>query len=673
MKRNGNQRFESGAGYGKSLWPVLVLLLVAVLTPTVCALWFMIQAMGNERLAVRQRLENAYVSRLDSARLAIADFWRQKAAAFSTIDAKKSADESFAQLVRSGAADSVVLFDSQGTPVYPGVDRFVPAGEESADSAWRKAASVEFTENDPARAAPLFEQIAKEAKDADIAAQALQAQARCLAKSDHREASLAILLKTLADDRFKEARDLQGRLIVPNAQLFALTLLPPEREWGRTAGLLVKRLGDYGPPEMPASQRRFLMTEFWMMGCHDAKEPDRRGDALKEYGGLLPEQPYLDTMAAENLAAEFIERGAHRTEPGLLVRSSVQDVWQWVSADRRVVGLFHESNLVGRLEQIATAAAGVSDATLHVRPAVRAAAGRPLLTSSAGSELPDWRLSVHLAGPDPFSTAADKRIAVYAWTAVLVVATAACLAILLARYMGRQIKLTRLKNDLIATVSHELKTPLTSIRVLTDTLLAGKLQDEAKAREYLQMIARENVRLSRLIDSFLTFSRMERNKKKFEMRDVRPAAITGDAVEAVRERYASVGFTLDVVTEPDLPVVLGDRDALVTVIINLLDNAWKYSQNDKRVSLRTYAADGEIRFEVADHGIGLSRRDVRRIFEKFYQVDRSLSREASGVGLGLSIVKFIVDAHDGRIDVTSKPGAGSTFTVRLPVLKSQNE
>jgi signal transduction histidine kinase len=237
--------------------------------------------------------------------------------------------------------------------------------------------------------------------------------------------------------------------------------------------------------------------------------------------------------------------------------------------------------------------------------------------------------------------------------------------------MGRQIRLTRLKNDLIATVSHELKTPLTSIRVLTDTLLAGKLQDEVKAHEYLQLIARENVRLSRLIDSFLTFSRMERNKKKFEMRDVRPAEIAGDAVEAVRERYMSAGFALDVNTEPDLPVVLGDRDALVTVVINLLDNAWKYSQNDKRVSLRTYAADSEVRFEVADHGIGLSRREVRRIFEKFYQVDRSLSREASGVGLGLSIVRFIVGAHGGRIDVTSKPGTGSTFTVCLPGVKPQ--
>ena len=471
-------------------------------------------------------------------------------------------------------------------------------------------------------------------------------------------------MKTLQETRFKEARDAQGRLIVPNAQLFALTLLPRGREWGETAGRLMKRLDDYGPPEMPASQRRFLSWELWAM--MSAQLATSGPSDVEKFGGLTPESR-KGTLGAEDLAAEFIERGAHRTEPGVLVRSSMEGVWQWVLADRRVVGLFRENELADRLEKIAATAAGLPDAKLRIRPAANSSRGTPLLTSTVAAELPDWRLSVYLAGPDPFSTAADKRIAVYAWTAALVILTAVCLAILLARYLGRQVRLTRLKNDLIATVTHELKTPLTSIRVLTDTLLAGKSQDEVKHREYLQMIARENVRLSRLIDSFLTFSRMERNKKKFEMCDVRPAEIANEAVEAVHERYASAGFTLDVSIESDLPMLLGDRDALVTVVINLLDNAWKYSQNDKRVSLRTCAADGEIRFEVADHGIGLSRRDIRRIFEKFYQVDRSLTRAAGGVGLGLSIVKFIVDAHGGRIDVTSKLGAGSTFTVRLPI------
>jgi len=668
MRFPGQHRTDTGTGYSRSLWPVLVLLLVAVLTPTVCALWFMIQAMNTARLAGRQRLENAYAGQLETVRQAIGDYWRQKASALSDIDFQTAPSESFARLVRAKVADSVVLFDDQGNPLYPNLDRFVAKGQEESNPTWQSAVHVELAANDPARAAELFAAIAREAQDVDLIARALRAQARCLAKSSQPAASLEILLKTLSDARFQEARDVQGRLIVPNAQLFALSLLPPGREWGETAGRLVMRLNDYGPPEMPAPQRRFLMAELGGGVRTDAGTLDRQLSDLKEFGGLTPDQLALTTIDAENLAGEFLEKGAHRTEPGLLGRSPMEGVWQGFSADRRAALLFRQGTLVEQMERIAATAGGLSDATLVVRPAAEVP-GVPLLTSPVGAPVSVWRLAVYLAGPDPFSAAAEKRIAVYGWTAVLVIATAAALAVLLALYLGRQVRLTRLKNDLIATVSHELKTPLTSIRVLTDTLLAGRAQDETKAREYLALIARENLRLSRLIDSFLTFSRMERNKRKFEMREIPPAQVAAEAVEAVRERYDSAGFRLEVDTRPDLPAVVGDRDALVTVVINLLDNAWKYSQNDRRVMLRTWAQAGEVRFEVADHGIGLSRRDLKRIFEKFYQVDRSLSRETGGCGLGLSIVKFIVEAHNGSVEVTSRPGQGSTFAVRLPAAK----
>ena len=116
----------------------------------------------------------------------------------------------------------------------------------------------------------------------------------------------------------------------------------------------------------------------------------------------------------------------------------------------------------------------------------------------------------------------------------------------------------------------------------------------------------------------------------------------------------------------DLPRVTADRDALITVILNLLDNAWKYSGDEKRVMVRTYSSYGEVRIDVQDNGIGMTRRECRKVFERFYQADQTLSRHAGGCGLGLSIVKFILDAHHGSIDVTSQPGKGSTFTVRLP-------
>jgi signal transduction histidine kinase len=231
-------------------------------------------------------------------------------------------------------------------------------------------------------------------------------------------------------------------------------------------------------------------------------------------------------------------------------------------------------------------------------------------------------------------------------------------------------RLTRLKNDLIATVSHELKTPLASMRMLVETLLSGRYRDAQQSREYLQLMAKENQRLSRLIDNFLTFSRMERSKAAFEFSEVTVEEIVSAAVDSGRDRFSGPGCRLEVDVAAGLPKITADRDALIAVLVNLLDNAYKYTRQDKRIALRAYASDGEVCLEVADNGIGLSRRAAKKVFDRFYQADRSLSRSAGGCGLGLSIVKFIVDAHGGSIDVASQPGKGSTFTVRLPIAQN---
>jgi len=298
-------------------------------------------------------------------------------------------------------------------------------------------------------------------------------------------------------------------------------------------------------------------------------------------------------------------------------------------------------------------------------------AGEPFLVAPIGDCMPGWRLGLYLKGEDPFAAAARQQIAAYLWTGGMVVAAIVILAGMVARAVGRQARLTRLKNDLIATVSHELKTPLASMRILVDTLAEGRAGGPVQQAEYLRMISHENLRLSRLIDNFLTFSRMERNKRAFEFAPVSPADIVADAVRAAGERFSGAGcqFTVDVADA--LPTITADRDAMVTVLLNLLDNACKYTGADKRISLAAFAEDGRVCFRVTDNGIGLSRRAVRRVFDRFYQVDRSLSRPAGGCGLGLSIVRFIVDAHGGAVIVASRSGEGSTFTVRLPVARNE--
>ena len=289
-----------------------------------------------------------------------------------------------------------------------------------------------------------------------------------------------------------------------------------------------------------------------------------------------------------------------------------------------------------------------------------------------GRPLTGWRLGLVLEDGSFLSETSRRQSLVYLWTGILFVMAIVALTALVARQVGRQIRVARIKNDLVATVTHELKTPLASIRMLVDTLLDGHYRDdEQKTREYLELIARENARLSRLIDHFLTFSRMERDKRSFEFAEIEPARIVAEATGAIRERYEAAGFDLQVDVADDLPVVSADADAMVTVLLNLLENAMKYSADDPRVTVRVRKEGARVRFEVEDHGLGMSQRTARKAFDRFYQADRSLARRVGGCGLGLSIVKFVVEAHGGSVAVESVPGQGSTFAVALPALRQE--
>jgi signal transduction histidine kinase len=286
------------------------------------------------------------------------------------------------------------------------------------------------------------------------------------------------------------------------------------------------------------------------------------------------------------------------------------------------------------------------------------------LSTALGARLPGWHVTLV---PADDAGLQQSQKAVYLWTGFLVIAGMSIAALLAARLLQRQMRLARLKTDLVASVSHELKTPLSSMRVLVDTLIEESEPDPVKTREYLELISRENARLSHLIENFLTFSRIERNRYSVEFSDTGAAEIFAAAEEAAGERFHTPECTIDVQVAPGLPRVQADPGALVTVLLNLLDNAYKYSPGEKRIALRAYAQNGHLCFEVEDHGIGLSPRDSKRIFRKFYQVDQRLSRTTGGCGLGLSIVDFIVKAHGGSVSVASQAGSGSTFKVQIPL------
>jgi signal transduction histidine kinase len=334
----------------------------------------------------------------------------------------------------------------------------------------------------------------------------------------------------------------------------------------------------------------------------------------------------------------------------------------WMEA---IVDMNDETIFCSVVDDTGRVAAGVQE----IRTRGTASFGERFLSRILGEPFPDWKVDLYFK-ESPFTAAARHQQMVYFWTFALVIGSMVVVSSLLTRLILHQARLNKLKNDFLATVTHELKTPLSSMRVLVDTVLDNRVADVQQSREYLELVSKENERLSRLIDNFLTFSRMERNKQAFEITETRPADIAKAAAEAVRTKFDKTNckFTLmiDESAAGGLPAVSADKDALVTVLVNLLDNAFKYSYDDKQIEMKVFAGSGSVCFSVKDNGIGMSRRVVKKIFNKFYQADNSLSRRAGGCGLGLSIVKFIVDAHKGSITVESEPGKGSTFIVKIP-------
>ena len=243
--------------------------------------------------------------------------------------------------------------------------------------------------------------------------------------------------------------------------------------------------------------------------------------------------------------------------------------------------------------------------------------------------------------------------------------------ILTLRATAREMRLAQSKSTFVSNVSHELKTPLALIRLFAETLELGRVKNDEKAHEYYRIINNESRRLTQLINNILDFSKIEAGRKEY---DFVPANV-GDVVEEVIKSYeyqiTNAGFELGVDIQRDLPLVTIDRDAISQAVLNLLNNAVKYSDETKKIEISVRTQENNLAITVTDHGIGIPRSEHKKIFEKFYRVSTGLVHDTKGSGLGLSLVKHIVEAHRGQIDVDSTPGKGSQFTILIPIAKDQ--
>ena len=293
--------------------------------------------------------------------------------------------------------------------------------------------------------------------------------------------------------------------------------------------------------------------------------------------------------------------------------------------------------------------------------------GAMTLSGNVIDDLPLWRLELFRRDVRLYESIFSFSRGLYFYMFILIGGILIFGFILTVRTFSHELELARLKSDFVSTISHEFKSPLTAIRQLSEMLQEGRIPSEERRQQYYDVLVEQSDRLSHLTENVLSFAKMEEGKKKFIFESTDIHHLLDEIVSAAGDRVHHDDFDLSLDIDRPLPSIKIDREAVTQAVNNLIDNAIKYSGSSNKVFIKGYKKDAWIVISVQDFGMGIKKEEIDKIFGRFYRGGDELTRTVKGSGLGLTLVKQIIDAHKGTIDVESEIGAGSTFVVKLPI------
>jgi len=698
---------------------IVLIFFLAILFPALVVGYMSLGAFAKRREAVRGLLEsNLSVSAESTLRAVEAALLEREKEALQTENFVRLSGPGSSDLpgTRSGEGNAAYSAYFFGTPFLldgeyriafpntgserPSLSSAVEIAPESEFSrAFRRAEDLEFAQKNSVRAAQAYGESSARANSDRDKAMALEATGRCLISAGNLNEALSAYEEL--GQKYDRIQDRAGHFygITAAFQIHEIEKLRQQSEAGMRALLdLYQGLKDGNwPVSLP--EYEFFSAEIqsqFETGLQAGGSPEVE-KAFYDLKDRL--SPYLESL----LFAEFLKRNV---VPGIKEKMSVSSLrgGPQLQPDRLLAnrgegyclvsfaplpGYDGRSTYYGgfcwglgslKKEILPNILAGISKETgltvenvEETRPGSPAAAsGEPTANDSRlvpyrQFPLP-WKLLVTQPGLDELERTAHRENFLYGALLAFILILMLLGAFLLARDISREAETTRLKTEFVHNISHELKTPLTLIRLYGETLQRKENFTEEQRRESYEIITKESERLSHLINNVLDFSRIDMGRKEFAFVNGPLSLVVQETLDSYRYHLEKKGFTVHEDIAPDLPEMKFDREALASALINLLSNAMKFSPGDKEVTVRLFRRDGQAVLQVVDKGIGIAPQDLAGVFKRFYRVKSSLVSDTSGSGLGLTLVKHTAEAHGGTVEVESEPGKGSVFSVILPIL-----
>ncbi len=416
-------------------------------------------------------------------------------------------------------------------------------------------------------------------------------------------------------------------------------------EWGHIKLALVDSL---------SPQREQIATRIVKTISANAREIDKMNEHAGK-GYFRPVALKLEPAAAENDVLLFAFAGEHGRLEGLLV-SSEQFVRQILQPK---ISEFETKSFVLAVKR-------TSDNALLLT--TRDLRGEVFEYEEPLWIFPNLTLAIKLRSANTAEIAATRTRRTL-WLMLGIDAVILVTVVLILRVLAREAQLARLKSNFVDNVSHDLRTPLGLIRMFAETLQMGRVPSEEKKQEYYGVLARETERLTRMVNNLLDFSRIEAGKKVYEPKAANLAGVLAEVLNSYRYYLEQRGFELVETISPDIPLIKADAEAVSQAFVNLLDNAVKYSDERRHITVALFREEHWAVIEVTDRGLGIDAKHRHKIFDKFYRVE-TVGRDTRGAGIGLALAQHVMAAHNGKVEVKSELGKGSSFYLKFPMQSS---